>query len=247
MKKLLAILLATIMLVSLSACGDETTLDDLLDSLDSLTSSQDEENSSHDKNQEDGSQTDASQGDVSQGDASQGDASQVDASQGDASQGDASQGDASQADGSQGGTSQTDGSQAEKNQEDSKNDNSTSYSTNDLETAKKGNSGVFAYKKGSSYDIYYIVDFDEGYVYRFTDGNGEELCDRLKIDSGDLNSILIVTYHSGNDSWQNGLHFKWKNQPDIMILEDGNGEYKFTTTDLDNALAIRDTKTIQDY
>lgn len=48
------------------------------------------------------------------------------------------------------------------------------YSTNDYETAKNGNTGVFSYRdRGSSYDIYWIIDFDEGYVYYFTDGNGE--------------------------------------------------------------------------
>lgn len=230
MKKFLATLLAAIMLVSLFACGDETTLDDLLDSLESLdssTSSQNEENSSHAEGQEDMSQADGSQ---------------VDGGQTDSIQSDGSQTDGSQADGSQ-----AEGDQATETPEEIDDDNSVYFSTNDLETAKNGNSGVFAYKKGGSYDIYYIVNFDEGYVYRFIDGNGDETCDRLKIDSGDLNSILIVTYHSGNDSWQNGLHFKWKNQPDIMILEDGYDEYRFTTTDLDDALAIRDTKTITDY
>lgn len=126
---------------------------------------------------------------------------------------------------------------------------SLSYSTNDRDTAKKGNSGVFSYKKaGNSYDIYYIIDFDEGYVYRFTDGNGDETCDRLKIESGDLNDVLIVTYHDGTDTWQNGLHFKYKNQPDTLILEDDDHfEYKFTTTTLSNALSKRDSKRIIDY
>ena len=231
MKKFLATLLAAIILISLSACGDETTLDDLLDSLESLdssTSSQNEENSSHEKDQEDGSQGDANQGDTSQGDTSQGDTSQGDTSQGDTSQGD--------------------GSQMEDNQEDGKDDNSTFYSTNDLETAKKGNSGVFAYKKGGSYDIYYIIDFDEGYVYSFREGNEDSTCDRLKIESGDLNSYVLITYHDGGDSWSYGLHFKWKNQPDNLILQESDGyETKFSATDLDEALAVRDTKTIIDY
>jgi len=77
-----------------------------------------------------------------------------------------------------------------------------SYSTNNYETAKKGNSGVFSYvSRGNSYDIYWIIDFDVGYVYYFTDGNGEETCDRLAIESGDLNDVLIITYHDGGDEW----------------------------------------------
>lgn len=121
------------------------------------------------------------------------------------------------------------------------------YSTNDFETAKKGNSGVYSYKsKGGQYNIYCIVDFDEGYVYRFR--NDEGTCDRLKIDSGDLNNVLIITYHDGDDSWSNGLHFKWQRQPDHLILEDNNHfETDFYSTNLDDALSLRDEKKILDY
>lgn len=126
---------------------------------------------------------------------------------------------------------------------------SVNYSTNDKETAKNGNTGVYSYKnKGGQYSVYYIIDFDEGYVYYFTDGNGEETCDRLKIDSGDLNNVVIVTYHVGDDVWSEGLHFKWKNQPDHLILEDNNHfETDFYSTNLNDALNIRDKKKIIDY
>ena len=124
-----------------------------------------------------------------------------------------------------------------------------SYSTNTKDTVKDGNNGVYSYKsRGGTYDNYYIIDFDEGYVYFFSDGNGDTTCDRLKIDSGDLNNVLIITYHDGSDVWSYGLHFKWKNQPDHLILQDNDGfEYDFYTTDLSKALAIRDQKTIHDY
>ena len=126
---------------------------------------------------------------------------------------------------------------------------SVSYSTNDFETAKKGNSGVFAYRStGGTYYNYYIIDFDEGYVYWFSDGNGDTTCDRLKIDSGDLNNGLIITYHDGDYSWSEGLHFKWKNQPDTLIWQNSSGfEVKFITTNLNDALKIRNEKTIKDY
>lgn len=124
-----------------------------------------------------------------------------------------------------------------------------SYSTNDEETAKNGNSGVFSYRsKGGTYYIYYIIDFDEGYVYRFVEGNGDETCDRLKIESGDLNKGLIVTYHDGDDTWSNGLRFCWQNQPDHLILEDNDHfEYDFYSTDLIEAQRIKDKKRIIDY
>lgn len=101
---------------------------------------------------------------------------------------------------------------------------------------------------GGTYDNYWIIDFDEDYVYFFSDGNGSSICDRLKIESGDLNSVLIITYHDGDYSWSEGLHFKWKDHPDTLIMQDEDGfEYSFVTTDLDDALKIRESKTISDY
>ena len=124
-----------------------------------------------------------------------------------------------------------------------------SYTTNDQEAAKMGNSGVFAYRnRGNAYYIYYIIDFDEGYVYRFLDADYESTCDRLKIESGDLNSGLLITYHDGGDTWSHWLHFKWKNQPDhLILLDDDDLEWDYYTTDLEDAMKLRATKTIIDY
>lgn len=123
------------------------------------------------------------------------------------------------------------------------------YSTNDYETAKEGNTGVFSYReRGGSYDIYWIIDFDEGYVYYFTDGNGESFCDRLKIVSGTLNDKVIITYHDGGDEWSYSLHFKYVNHPETLIMVDNDGfSHEYSTTYLDDALRIRASKTITDY
>lgn len=126
---------------------------------------------------------------------------------------------------------------------------SVSYSTNDKTTVKNGDTGVYAYRnRGREYYIYYIIDFDNEYVYRFIEGNGEESCERLKIESGTLNDVLIITYHDGDTEWSEGLHFKWKNQPDHLVMQDEDGfEWDYYYTDLEDALALRDTKTIIDY
>ena len=126
---------------------------------------------------------------------------------------------------------------------------SVSYSTNDKSTVKNGNQGVYAYKsRGGTYDNYYLIDFDEGYVYFFSDGNGDTNADRVKIDSGNLNDVLIITYHDGSDKWSYGFHFKWKNPPDHLILQDQNGfEYDFYSTNLNNARSILAKKKIYDY
>lgn len=123
------------------------------------------------------------------------------------------------------------------------------YSTNDYETAKKGNTGVYSYKNaGGAYDIYWIIDFDEGYVYWFTEGNGETYCDKVKIDSGTLNDKITVTWHDGEDQWSWHLHFKYVNNPSTLIVNDHNGfSTEFSTTNLEDALKVRDTKTINKY
>lgn len=126
---------------------------------------------------------------------------------------------------------------------------SVSYSTNDSNTVKNGNTGVYSYvNRGTNYDMYYIIDFDEGYVYWFTDGNGDESCDKVKIESGDLNDKVIITYHDGDDVWSYGLHFKYVNQPSTLIMQDNDGfEYKYTTTDLSSALSKKNSKNIHEY
>ena len=143
---------------------------------------------------------------------------------------------------------QTTESQIE-NQPDNNTNDSVYYSTNDKDTVKNGNSGKYSYKSiGGSYDIYYIIDFDEGYVYRFIEGNGDAICDRVAIVSGNLNDMVIITYHDGTDVWSNALNFKWRKQPDHLILQDGRGgEFDFYPTDLEKAQEIMKTKTIYNY
>ncbi|MCD8368500.1 MAG: zinc ribbon domain-containing protein [Clostridiales bacterium] len=127
-------------------------------------------------------------------------------------------------------------------------DTSVSYSTNSKDTVKNGNSGVYAYKNGLNTLLsssYYIIDFDEGYVYWIV--TNDSSCDRVKIESGDLNDVLIITWHDGDDTWSEGLHFKWKNQPNHLIMQDQNGyEYDFYPTNLEDLLELRDSKTIID-
>lgn len=123
------------------------------------------------------------------------------------------------------------------------------YSSNDYDTATKGNTGVFSYKsKGGTYDVYWIIDFDEGYIYYFTDGNGDSTCDKVKIASGDLNYRITATWHDGSDQWSWYLHFKYKNSPSTLVVVDHNGfDVEFMPADLEKALKIRNAKTIKNY
>lgn len=126
---------------------------------------------------------------------------------------------------------------------------SVSYSTNDKDSVKDGNKGIYAYKsRGGQYDIYWIIDFDAGYVYNYFDGNGDDNCDRVKIDSGNLNDYVKITWHDGNDQWSYGLHFKYRRQPDHLIVQDNDGfDLDFYSTNLNAALKIREEKNIKDY
>lgn len=135
-------------------------------------------------------------------------------------------------------------------EKDDKTGKSVYYSTNDKDTVGNGNTGVYAYiSTGGTYKNYYIIDFDKGYVYFFSDGNGDGTCDKVKIDSGDLNNVVMITYHDVDGSkWSYGLHFKWKYRPENLVLQDQYGyEINFVCTDIENALKIRDTKKIIEY
>ena len=123
------------------------------------------------------------------------------------------------------------------------------YSTNGRDKAKEGNAGVYAYRnRGGQYYNYYVIDFDEGFVYFFTEGNGDESCERLRIQEGDLNEGVKVTYHDHGDTWDNYLHFKWKRQPNHLILVDHNFfEWDYYAVDLNEALEIKARKRISDY
>ncbi len=120
------------------------------------------------------------------------------------------------------------------------------YTTNDNETAKKGNTGKYSYvKKGNSYDIYWVIDFDNGYVYNFSEGNGESYYEKIKIKSGNLNDGLELSYKDSNNAWARYIHFKYKNQPyKLVIIDNDYFDYEFSTTSLENVLKMMDTKTI---
>ena len=124
-----------------------------------------------------------------------------------------------------------------------------SYSTNDEKSVRKGATGIYAYKtRGGTYSNYIIVDFTEGCVYVFHEGNGDEDCERVKIDSGDLNTVLMVTYHDGTDTWQEGMHFKYVDNPDHLIHQDYFGfETDFYPTDVEDAMKLKNTKRVVDY
>lgn len=129
----------------------------------------------------------------------------------------------------------------------SKEADNTYYSTNDYENAKKGNVGKFAYvQEYKSYNIYFLIDFDEGYVYKIIDN--ENTADRLKIESGDLNTSLLYRYHDGSGEWSELLHFNYENNPSTLIYVDNSGtKNKYRATSIEKVQDLLNTKQVVDY
>lgn len=120
------------------------------------------------------------------------------------------------------------------------------YTTNDNDMAKKGNIGKYAYYSTGAYDIYWVVDFDEGYVYWFTEGNGDNTCDKYKIKSGNLNDGVKLSFKSSENAWINAIHFKYYNQPhQLIVVDNDNFETEFETVSLKKALDLIATKDVK--
>lgn len=117
--------------------------------------------------------------------------------------------------------------------------NTTFYSTNDEETAKLGNSGKFAYiKKAPQYELYYIIDFDEGVVYNFHYEQGYVDGTEYTIESGDLNNGLNAIY--GADEFTIVLHFHYVNNPAVLIEYNNGAETQYNAASIDDALKLKE-------
>ena len=63
-----------------------------------------------------------------------------------------------------------------------------------------------------------------------------------------MNGKIAVAWHSGGDEWSWKLHFKYNDYPETLVVNNHNRfATEFTITDLDNALKLRNTKTIHEY
>lgn len=120
------------------------------------------------------------------------------------------------------------------------------YTTNSNEVARDGNKGIFSYvNNGASYDIYWIIDFDGGYVYNFNEGNGDDYCYKIKIKSGNLNNGVTLSYKNKDNAWAKYIHFKYANQPhQLVIVDNDNFTFEYETVSLKSALELRDKKTM---
>ena len=129
--------------------------------------------------------------------------------------------------------------EAEPEEEAQQSKKGTFNSTNDAETAKLGNSGKFSYvKRLSNYDLYLLIDFDEGVVYDLQYENGYVDGSTYTIDSGDLNNGLEATY--GDDEFTIVLHFHYVNNPAVLIQHLDGEEDKYEAASIEDTLKIKE-------
>ena len=140
---------------------------------------------------------------------------------------------------SQDATEESAGEETGTGEDAQKTNNTTFNSTNDEETAKLGNSGKFAYmKRSSDYDLFYLIDFDEGVVYNFYYAQGNVDGTVYSIDSGDLNNGLYAVYNDGE--FTVNLHFHYVNNPAVLIENLNGQETKYNAASIDDALKLKE-------
>lgn len=128
----------------------------------------------------------------------------------------------------------------EAQKEDKKVGDAPFHSSDDMNVAKKGNKGVYAYKRSGPYTHYYIIDFDKGYVYYFNTDN--DSCEKIKIVKGTLADKITITYHDGGDKWNNTLSFNNSDPTRLRMTDNYGSSYVYEATDLNNALKLKNSR-----
>lgn len=120
--------------------------------------------------------------------------------------------------------------------------NTTNNSSNTNTTTTNSEPLAYEMHKNGIY-MYIYIDEAAGYIYMFDPE--DTVCQRFKIVSGDLNSTLIAEIES--TSRQYGFCYKWKNQPENLIYDDGSGVLdQYRSTDVSSTKKMLDEKTIID-
>lgn len=117
---------------------------------------------------------------------------------------------------------------------------STNNNSNSSSTTTKTDALAYVLRT-SDYYSYIYIDENAGYIYMFDPE--DDVAQRFKIESGDLNSTLIASIGSR----QYGFCYKWKNQPSRLIFDDGSGYTdEYTSSDEKSVKKMLDEKTIVD-
>lgn len=118
------------------------------------------------------------------------------------------------------------------------------HSSKNYQQASQGLSGVYAYVKSGSYDVYWIIDLDAGYAYNFTEGNGNDCCDKIRLTSGNFNDKLKLKLNIYSDNTYATYYLRFLNENDpssLIFIDHMDFNYEFTCTNLDAALILLDS------
>ena len=125
------------------------------------------------------------------------------------------------------------------------------YTTNDSESVKNGNSGLFAYRllePNVKCKEYLIVDVDNGYAFFWQDDLlTSGFYARYKIESGDLNSGLSILGYPSEKEYR--MYLKCRNQfnPEVLDGTDSDGDkFELVSMNLKDAQKLQNKRKLMD-
>lgn len=88
-------------------------------------------------------------------------------------------------------------------------------------------------KSGSSYDQYYLLDYDSKTAVYFCT-NGDSVLEGKM--TGTMRPKLVITYHAGGDTWSESMKYK-SGSSTVVVMTDHNGfDWEFEVTDVATAV-----------
>ena len=122
------------------------------------------------------------------------------------------------------------------------------HSSNDINTASQGTSGVYAYvKKGKEMDSYIIIDLDEKAVYNFQERNNDNTGLKTNNISGDLKNDLSVTWIFPDSSGTEHMHFNRSNPETLEFIDNDGFKYYWEAANYSKAIEYKNKKQFTTY
>ena len=119
------------------------------------------------------------------------------------------------------------------------------FTNNDEEKALQGDSGLFAYSniETTGTYAYIIIDFDNKYVFYFSDDEEDEYYEQFTIESGNLRDGVECSayYPDATITWN--VKFRGENNPNEIEIKTSTGKSAWVRrTNLNDALELLKTK-----
>lgn len=92
---------------------------------------------------------------------------------------------------------------------------------------------------------YYVIDFEQGYIYMFHADEYDDSCFALPIEAGNLEDGLTASISDGYSMVPFTMHYKDANQTERVVMTiEGAYEVELVATSLEEALMVKEGKTI---